>query len=81
MCLTCKNVQAKGAWEKRKDDEAKAAGRQGFVNINSKAQCLRCGSSDMAGPKWTGCLLHDQQEEFYKKMRELGVKAYWVKEA
>jgi hypothetical protein len=82
MCLTCEKVQAKGAWEKRKDDEAKAAGRRGFVNLSAKAQCLRCGSSDMAGPKWSGYLFSDQAEEFYyKKMRELGVKADWVKEA
>ncbi len=80
MCLSCRSVQQKGHWEKRMDDEAKAAGMGGFVNINSKARCLKCNSDDMAGPRWDGYLFRDDRIAYYENLRKLGVKASWMRE-
>jgi hypothetical protein len=80
MCLSCKSVQQKGAWEKRMDDQAKAAGRTGFVNISAKARCLQCNSDDMAGPRWDGYLFREDKIVYYEKLRKLGVKASWMRE-
>jgi len=79
MCLSCGNVQPKGEWEKRMDDQSKAAGYTGFVNINSKARCSKCNSDDMAGPRWDGYLFEADRIAYYKKLRELGVQASWIR--
>ncbi len=80
MCLSCKSVQQKGAWEKQMDDQSKAAGMRGFVNINSKAKCVQCNSDDMAGPRWDGYLFREDRIAYYDKLRKLGVKASWMRE-
>ena len=46
-CKSCGNVQEEGAWEAEMDRRAKAMGSKGFVNINAKEQCLRCGKTEL----------------------------------
>lgn len=46
-CRSCGHVQREGDWDDAMDRQAKAAGSGGFVNINARPQCLRCGRTDL----------------------------------
>jgi hypothetical protein len=78
ICLRCQNTQKEGQWEEQMEGQARVGGAMGFVNINAKPQCLKCGSTDLAGPGWAGYLLKDAQVAYYAKLRSYGVKAGWI---
>ena len=46
-CRNCGHVQREGDWEDAMDRQAKGMGQAGFVNINARPECVRCGGRDL----------------------------------